>query len=143
MITRLNPTNETLPAVLAALKADAALAALIPAARQYPPQTPNKPVRPFLKLGVPITTPRHVDGGDAADIDLAVHCFVTKAAGIPDPRAFATNVNSHVMRILDALEDVDLGDGMELAIYPQQAQVMQEENADSWHGFVTVRAEAA
>lgn len=143
MITRLNPANEAQGAMLRALKADAALVALIPASRIYPQKVPNKPKRPFVKLGVPVVTPRKVDGGDAADIDIAVHCFVSTADQIPDPRAFSMNVASHVLRILDGMDDVDLGQGMELEVYVGQAQTMQEDDADHWHSFVTVRAEAA
>lgn len=143
MITRLNPANEAQSVILRALKADSALVALVPASRIYPQKVPNKPNRPFVKLGVPIVTPRKVDGGDAADIDIAIHCFVAEAPAIPDPRAFSMNVASHVLRILDRIDDVALGEGMELAIYVGQAQTMQEDDADHWHSFVTLRAEAS
>lgn len=141
MITRLNPANEAQEAILRALQADAGLIALTP--RVYPQKTPNKPVRPFVKLGVPVVTPRKVDGGDAADIEIAVHCFVAVTAAISDPRAFSLNVASHILRVLDRIDDVDLGEGMALAVYVGQAQTMQEEDADHWHSFVTVRAEAS
>lgn len=142
MITRLNPANEAQGAILRALKADAGLVALVPASRIYQQKTPNKPPRPFVKLGAPIVTPRKVDGGDAADIDIAVHCFVAKSTAIPDPRAFSMDVASHILRVLDRLDEVDLGQGMALAVYVGQAQTMQEDDADHWHSFVTVRAEA-
>lgn len=141
MITRLIPTNEVQTAILKALLADTALRDLTP--RIYPPQARNSPKRPFVLEGVPITTPRHVDGGDCADVSMAIHCFVDTIEGeISDPRAYANNINAHVARILNDL-DVEIGDGMTMKVYVQQAQVMQDGSPSSWHGFVTVRAEAS
>lgn len=140
MITRLNPANEVQAAILTALQADAALLAICP--RIYPPQAPNKPERPFVLYGVPIVTPRKVQGGDCADITGAIHCFADSGPSIPDARALALDVASHIVRIIDELEDVDLNAGMTLAVYAQQLQVMQDGDASSWHSFVTYRAEA-
>lgn len=141
MITRLNPTNQIQNAILRALRNDPALRALIP--RIYPPQAPNSPVRPFVLYGSAITTPRKVDGGDCADVSVAIHCFADSTPIILDGRAFADNVASHIMRILDDL-DIPLDeDGMTLKVYPQQAQCLQDGDASSWHSFVTVRAEAS
>src|SRR5262245_23221317 len=139
MISRLVPANEAQSAILTALKADATLIALVP--RIYPQKTPNPAVRPFITLGVPIVTPRYVDGGDAADIDLAVHCFVTKTDTIPDPHRFSIDAAAHVARVVDGIDGTDLGGGAELRIYLGQVQCLREDEGDAWHSFVTLRAE--
>lgn len=140
MITRLNAANQVQVAILTALQGDAALIALVP--RIYPQQAPNKPKRPFVLYGSPIVTPRKVQGGDASDVSGAIHCFADASADIPDARAFSMDVASHIARILDEINEVDLGDGVALAVYVQQIQCMQDGDASSWHSFVTYRAEA-
>jgi len=140
MITRLNPANEVQTAILSALEADADLIALT--SRIYPQQAPNKPQRPFVLYGSPIITPRKVQGGDAADVSGAIHCFADASDTAPDARAFSMDVAALIARILDGMDEVDLGDGMALAIYVNQIQCMQDGDASSWHSFVTYRAEA-
>jgi len=140
MITRLNAANEAQAAILTALQVDQALIALVP--RIYPQQAPNKPKRPFVLYGSPIVTPRKVQGGDASDITGAIHCFADSSTALPDARGFSMDVASHIARVLDDMDEVDLGDGMALAIYVQQIQCMQDGDASSWHSFVTYRAEA-
>jgi hypothetical protein len=148
VITRLNPANEVQAAIIAALKADSALTALVPAARIYPQQLPNPVTRPFIRFGMPIVTARFIDnaeGGDdardGADVEAAIHCFVTASTAIPDPRAFSMTVASHIARVLNGLDATEIDDYAEMAVHVGQVQPMQEENADSWHSFVTFRAE--
>lgn len=140
MITRLNPETEVQRVILAALETDGELSGLTQ--RIYPPQAPNKPIRPFILYGVPIITPRKVDGADCADVEGAIHCFVDSGDGIPDAKAFASKAASHILRIIDEIEEIDLGEGMTLAVYVQQAQIIQDGSPSSWHSFVTYRAEA-
>ncbi|AIT81597.1 tail completion protein gp17 [Novosphingobium pentaromativorans] len=141
MITRLNPANEVQEAILKALADDVALAALT--SRIYPQQAPTEPVRPFVRFGAPIITPRKVDGGDSADVSAAVHCFTDSTTATPDGRQMATTIAAHIARILDAMTSISLEDGVELNVYVQQVQCMQDGDASSWHSFVTFRAEAA
>jgi len=140
MITRLNPAVEVEAAIITAIKEDASLTALV--SRIYPQQAPNKPQRPFILFGSPFITPRKVDGGDCANVEAAVHCFADKSATIMDARIFVTNVAAHILRILDGMEAVSLGDGAELQIYVGQVQVMNDGDPSSWHSFVTFRAES-
>lgn len=105
-------------------------------------------VWPFIKLGAIINTPLLVDGttnGGGADISSAVHCFVkfNRAAAILDPEAHVHTINSHVMRILNSIDYIDLGDGLLLAIHPRQSQAIQDgDEADAYHGFVLFDAQA-
>jgi len=140
MIIRLNAANEAQAAILIALQADASLVALVP--RIYPQQAPNKPKRPFVLYGSPTVTPRKVQGGDASDITGAIHCFADSSTALPDARAFAMDVASHIARVLDGMDEVDLGEGIALAVYVTGIQCMQDGDASSWHSFVTYRAEA-
>lgn len=141
MISRLIPTNEVQDAILTALQADAGLTQITP--RIYPPQTPNKPQRPFVLYGSPITTPRNVQGGDCADVSGAIHCFADPTATSPDARTLVVQAAAQIARVIDEMDEIDLGDGMMLAIYVLQSQVMQDGDASSWHSFVTYRAEAS
>lgn len=143
MITRLNPANESQSAIISALKADADLIALIPKARIYPQQTPNNPVRPFIKMGAPIVTPIYVDGGDCADFSAAIHCFADATGDAKDARVFSMNIASHIARIINAMDSVSITGGMRLAVHVQQIQGMQDGAPSAWHSFVTFRAEAA
>lgn len=148
MITRLNAANEVYDTVLAALIDDDDLTDLIPATSIYPPQPENKPARPFVLLGVPIVTPRYIDCGDASDgsnITAAVHCFADASDDIPDPRVFSLDVASHIARIINALDDVDIDydDDISMNVYVVQIQAMQDGSPSSWHSFVTFRAEAS
>lgn len=144
METRLLPGNEAQSAILAALKSDARLTALIPASRIYPQQVPNPVERPFIRFGELIVTPRNIDCDelpDGADITAAIHCFATATTSVPDPRAFSTRVAAHIARILNRLDAVPIDDDAEMAVHVGVVQTMQDENADSWHSFVTFRAE--
>jgi len=140
MINRLNPSNEVQTAILTALQADPALLALTP--RIYPPQAPNSPARPFVLYGSVIATPNKVDGGDCADLSVAIHAFTNSTTAKPDGRGLAMDIASNIARVLDDL-DVAIADGMTMKVYVQQIQCMQDGDASAWHSFVTVRAEAS
>jgi hypothetical protein len=61
---------------LTALKADAALTALVPAASIYPQSPPATPVWPFIKWGAPSGVPVRAPGCvDGSEIIVAVHGF--------------------------------------------------------------------
>lgn len=128
---------------MAALKADAALVAIVTVARIYPQTVPATPVFPFVKLGAPIATPQFIDGNDGTQYSAAVHCFTKKATGVPDPEVQAMQVNAEVVRIMEAMEGISIGDGLTLDVFPRQVQVMQDEDADAYHGFVTFDAIAS
>jgi hypothetical protein len=61
--------------IVAHLKADAGLTALVPASSIYGEQPPAKPAWPFIRYGLPLTTPERFDcymGGEHA---VTIHSF--------------------------------------------------------------------
>lgn len=143
------PTNLDLSApiqgkIWAALKADAGLIAIVPAGSIYPQTVPASAAYPFIKLGETITTPQFIDGNDGSSLSAAVHVFTKlKKGSVPDPRLQAQQVNAEVVRVLNAMEGIDIGDGLTLDVFPRLAQVMQDGDADAYHGFVTFDAIAS
>ena len=51
--------------------------------------------------------------------------------------------NSHIVRILNAMEGIEIGVGLTLDVFPRLVQVMQDDDADAYHGFVTFDAIAS
>lgn len=143
MATNLDLTHVIRGKIIAALKADTDLNAIVPAARVYPQATPATLAYPFIKIGAPITTPQFIDGRNGTDCSAAIHCFTKKTDGLAPPEELAMTINAHVVRILDAIEDQAIGDGLTLDAIPRQAQCIQDEDADSFHGFVTFDALAS
>lgn len=143
MATNLDLTHDIRGKIVAALKADGALTAIVVATRIYPQAQPANPTWPFIKIGAPISTPQFIDGGDGTQYSAAVHCFTKRTPANPDPEAQAMGINAEVVRVLNAMEGIDIGDGLTLDVIPRQAQVMQDGDADSFHGFVLFDAIAS
>lgn len=143
MATNLDLSHPIRGKIIAALKADDALIAIVAAARIYPQTVPATVVFPFVKLGAPITTPQFIDGGNGTQYSAAVHVFTKKADTVPDPEAQAMQVNAEIVRVLEGMEGISIGDSLTLDVIPRQAQVMQDGDADSYHGFVTFDAIAS
>ncbi|NML11302.1 DUF3168 domain-containing protein [Sphingobium sp. AR-3-1] len=142
MPTNLDLTQAIRGKILAALKADTDLSAVV-AGRIYPQAVPATLTYPYIKIGSPITTPQFIDGGDGCDYSAAIHCFTKKKGGALPPEEMAMAINAHVVRILNAIEVSEIGDSLTLDIFPRQAQTMLDGDADSFHGFVTFDASAS
>lgn len=145
MITTLEPSLAVRGKIIAALKADAGLNSLVPAVRIYPGKSPASPTFPFIRVPIFISTPLRTDGQPGGDVSGVVHCFtkLNATGGILDPEAHAANINAHVVRVLDAIDAIDLGDGIDLAIHVRQAQVIEDSaEADAYHGIVSIEASA-
>ena len=142
MITPLEPSLSIRGKIIAALKADPQLNAIVPAARVYPSKVLAGVAWPFIRVGVITTTPFRTDGQPGGDGTGAVHCFVKRdASTTPDPEARAATINAHVVRILDDIDAVELDDDAELSIHVRQAQVIEDSaEADAYHGIVTYEA---
>ncbi|WP_257541026.1 DUF3168 domain-containing protein [Sphingobium sp. CFD-1] len=139
MITTIDPSLAIRGKILAALRSDAALTAIIPASRIYKSQTPSEPTWPFIRLGVLMNAPLRLDGGSGGDVTGAVHCF-TK--GGDDPEAMAMQINAHVARILDSIDDTE-ADELDIGVHVTQSQVMEDgSEASAYHGIVSIRATA-
>jgi len=142
MTTALVSSLQVRRKILASLKADATLVAMF-ADRMYPDFVPAGVIWPFLKVGVLIDNALRVDCADGSDVSGAVHVYVKGDDAIPDPQAFAITANSHIARVLDAMEEIALDGDASLSIDVQQAQEMQDgTEASARHGFVTFEARA-
>ena len=141
MTTTIDASLSVRGAVIAALKADAALIALVPAGRIYPNKTPADVAWPFIKLGVLMNSPTRYDCGGGGDVTGAVHVFVKKTASILDPEAATYRINKEVVRVLDGLDLVV--DGSDLGCHVTLSQVMEDgAEADAYHGLVSIRVSA-
>lgn len=125
--------------IIAALKADASLTAIVPAARIYPGKSPASPTWPFIR--VPILTGTF-DGLGSSQGGF-IHCFTKLSATAPDPEAQAATINRHIARILGAIDDIDVGDDLEAGIHVRQTQTLGDpDEADAYHGIVQIEAQA-
>lgn len=129
-------------AIVTALKADAALIALIPAARIYPEITPGPLTWPFIRLGSFTDTPvRHDVAGAGANVLGSVHVFAKASAAHADPSMFCKTVNRHVARILDGMDSEPIGGEPALSVHVTQAQEMADgAESGARHGFVLFEA---
>lgn len=150
MTTTLDPSLSVRGKIIAALKADAQLTAIVPAARIYPGKSPASPVFPFIRVPMLIGTVAELDGGGGSEQSGVIHCFTKLKLSKPpapedikDPEAQAATINRHIVRIVSGIDDVDLGDGESLGVHATQTQVIEDgAEADAYHGMVTVRATA-
>lgn len=145
MTTTLDPSLSVRGKIIAALKADAHLTAMVPAARIYPTKQPPSPTFPFIYVPMLIGTAQALDGGGGMEQAGVLHCFTKLALpGVPDPEAQAATINQHIARILSTIDAVNLSDGESLGIHVEQTQViMDPTEADAFHGVVRVRALAS
>ncbi|WP_069338329.1 tail completion protein gp17 [Sphingobium yanoikuyae] len=142
-MTTLDPSLSVRGKIIASLKADAQLTAIVPATRIYPGKPPASPVFPFIRVPMLIGTVAELDGGGGSEQSGVIHNFTKLSADVPDPEAQAAIINSHIVRILSQIDDVHLGDGESLGVHATQTQVIEDgAEADAYHGMVTVRATA-
>lgn len=148
--TTLDPSLSVRGKIIAALKADAQLTVIVPAARIYPSKSPASPTFPFIRVPMLIGTVAELDGGSGSDQSGVVHCFTKLKVSTPpaagdvlDPEAQAATINAHIVRIVSAIDAVPLADGESLGVHAVQTQVLEDSaEADAYHGVVQVRATA-
>jgi len=142
-MTTMDPSLSVRGKIIAALKADAQLTAVVPAARIYPGKSPASPTFPFIRVPMLIGTVAELDGGSGSDQSGVIHCFTKLVTGVPDPEAQAATINAHIVRIVSGIDDVTLADGESLGVHAVQTQVLEDSaEADAYHGIVQVRATA-
>jgi hypothetical protein len=142
-MTTLDPSLSVRGKIIAALKSDAQLTAIVPAARIYPGKSPASPTFPFIRVPMLIGTVAELDGGSGSEQSGVIHCFTKIATGNPDPEAQAATINRHIVRIVSDIDAVDLGDGESLGIHAVQTQVIEDSSeADACHGITSIRATA-
>lgn len=144
MTTTLDPSLSVRGKIIAVLKGDAQLVAIVPAARIYPGKNPPSPTFPFIRVPMLVATVAALDGGGGSDHSGPIHCFTKGSAANPDPEAQAATINQHITRVLSQIDTIDLGDGESLGLHVQQTQVFSDSaEADAYHGIVSVRATAS
>jgi hypothetical protein len=77
--------NDARRALLAAMKADAAVVALVPAARIYPPRVPTSPTWPYIRHGNGISVPLKAACLNGSTVDAMITAFAKggdEAAGV-------------------------------------------------------------
>lgn len=150
-MTTMDPSLSVRGKIIAALKADEQLTAIVPAARIYPGKSPASPTFPFIRVPMLIGIVAELDGGSGSDQAGAIHCFTklkvstpSAPSDVPDPEAQAAMINAHIVRIVSGIDAVPLSDGESLGVHAVQTQTLEDSaEADAYHGFVQVRATAS
>lgn len=131
-------------AVLARLKADAALTALVPAARIYPQAVPGSPVWPFIKLGPPLTLPFSATCAESSGtVSLDVHAF---ARARESGGTAVETAEDHASRIGAAIEASLHRAGLTLEgdetarVRLSDIQLLQDDEPDAFHYLCRVNA---
>ena len=97
-------SEEIKTAIIAALKADGAVAEIV-GQRVYD-RPPAEPPWPFIRYGAPILGPYEASGWDGSDHDITIHTF---AEG-PDTKS-VNALNKAVVAALDGFSNTDIADG--------------------------------
>lgn len=128
-MTTNDQTNALRASLLARMKADAGLTALVPAARIYPSRTPATLTWPFIKLGVISDLPYRPSGASGSqELIGTIHVF---AKGI-DAENQCNAIRCELARVMDAQSAID---GLHLRY--DGGTVMQDgSEADAYHGVV-------
>lgn len=142
-MTTIDQTNATRLAILARLKADSALTALVPAARIYPSRTPASLTWPFIKLGVINDTPYRPSGAiGSQNLIGAIHIFTKASATSLDAEYQCHQIRREVVRAIDAMGGIVISGGTLHLRYDGGTVLQDGEEADAYHGIVNWEAVA-
>lgn len=129
----ISPTTHARRTILAALKADATVTGFIPAARIYPPKTPNGPTKPFSRYGASFAEPARASCWSGGGVRGTVHVFVGQSGTILDPEAFTGDAVDAMAEAIDGIEDC----------FVERTQVFADaDEPDDYHGIVFFRMDA-
>lgn len=143
MTTTLDPSLSVRGKIVAALKADAQLTAIVPAARIYPSKVAAGQEWPFIRVPLAVATAAELDGGSGSELSGVVHCFAKIGSDVLDPEARAATINLHIVRVLSQMDAIELDDGESIGVHATQWQVMSDPaEADAYHGIVSYLARA-
>ena len=129
--------------MLAHLKADADLVALVPASRQYPSTTPAKPTFPFTRLDAPTSSP--LDGAcyAGAEVTFLLHAFAkpreVDEAIVEDAEDFAGRIGS-AMKLAVHNRRVPVADTTALLKVRSVRLIRDGDEADAYHGILSCSA---
>lgn len=137
--------RETRRAVLARLKADAALTTLLPPERLYPSTVPASPTFPFGRFDTPLSVP--IDGAcyRGETVTFTYHFFSKPRV---QGRIVVETAEDYCSRILSAAKAclherrVPIADGG-ARLRVQSARLIRDfDEADAYHGILSVAARA-
>ncbi|MFN3474084.1 MAG: DUF3168 domain-containing protein [Blastomonas sp.] len=130
-------------AVLAKLKGDAPLTALVPATSIYGQAVPSSRPWPFIKLGPPLTLRLRQSCVDGGVITLDVHAFAyARKSGAQT----VETAEDHASRIGEAIETalqdnrIDLGGGITARIRLSDMQLLQDDEPEAFHYLAQINA---
>lgn len=132
-------------AVLARLKADAALTALVPAGSIYPQAVPGsgEPEWPFIKLGPTGTLRLRAACVRGGLVSVDVHAFARArtSGGITQETAedHASRIGAEIERLLDGV-NLALEGGAKAKIDLGDIRLLQDSEPDAFHWFAQVNA---
>ena len=127
---------ETRKAMIAAMRADAALTALVPATRIYGEEAPANAMWPFILCGLPSEVPDRASCWDGTRMGVVVHCFA-KGPGMDT----ASAISNAVKRALDGHHAVRGGLAVDF-VHSQTQIVRDSAEASAYHGIVRYDAYA-
>ena len=136
-MTIIDQTDNARKAILARLKADSGLTALVPAARIYPSRTPAALAWPYIKLGVINDLPYRPSGASGSqNLVGTVTVFTKSSATSLDSEKQCHQIRKELMRILDTQSSIPLTGG-KFNLHYDGGTVMQDgDEADAYHGVV-------
>lgn len=130
-------------AVLARLKADAPLIALVPSASIYGQAVPSSRAWPFVKLGPPLTLRLRQSCVDGGIITLDVHAF---AQARKSGSQTVETAEDHASRIGEAIETalqdnrLDMGGDITARIRLSDMQLLQDDEPEAFHYLAQINA---
>lgn len=130
-------------AVLARLKADAALTALVPAGSIYPQAVPAEPVRPFIKLGPTGTLRLRAACVNGGLVTVDVHAFArARESGgqvVETAEDHASRIGEQIERALDGV-NITLEGGAKAKLDLGDIRLLQDQEPDAFHWFAQINA---
>jgi hypothetical protein len=146
-------------AIMAAMKFDTGIAALIPAANQYPstvpPEKPAKPVAgqryrewPFTRYGAPIAAPFRTSGLNSSSIRVTLHAFTRQLLNAGG--AIIETAEDRSWKMAAAIKTgldgrvLPIEGGMHVTLsWIGSNSIMDGDEPDAWHAIVNLLAEVA
>lgn len=125
-------------AVLAAMKGEATITALVPAARVYPPKVPTSPTWPYIRHGVGISTPIKATCLNGASVVAAISAFGKGGDEV------AGAIGDAISDFLDGPDGLGLSlempDGRMATVQVESNNIIQIDlEADNWMSITSIR----
>lgn len=134
-------------AILTTLKADAALTALVPAARIYPQVSPvSSPVWPFIIYGSPSGLPIRAACVNGTEVTVALHTFThareVNGAVVETAEDYAARIGAAVAKALDGKRPALTSGGYLAILFTGSQLLIDGGEADAFHHVANFRARA-